>query len=129
MGAELGTSRSYSGARGGRGAGFRAAVLAREVQRQPRPLGSAARDGRAASAAVSPAAWGQVCGQEEVRAPPAVSGRLEVRLEAYGCLRACEDPGGLGARPRGRGVGRGRGGGVGLGFEGSGLARRSAPAV
>lgn len=104
MGAGLGASRSYSGARGGHRAGFRAAVFARAAQRLFRPLGSAARDGRAACAAVATAARGQVCGQEEVRAPAAVPGRLEVRLEARECPWACEDPGGLGARPHSRGV-------------------------
>lgn len=61
------------------GLGFvRRCSLAR-WQRQPRPLGPAARDGRAASAAVPTAARGEVCGQEETRVPPAVPERLEVR--------------------------------------------------
>lgn len=51
-------------------------------QRQRRPLSSAARDGRAASAAVSTAARGRVCGWEKVREPPVVPGRLEVRRGA-----------------------------------------------
>lgn len=43
-----------------------------------RSLSSAARDGRAASAAVSTAARGRVCGWEKVREPPVVPGRLEI---------------------------------------------------
>ena len=96
--------------------------------RQSRPLGFAARDGCAASAAVFTAARGQVCGREEARVPPAVPLRLEVRREAWSCSRACEDPWGPGyaaPRPRARGAGRGRGRGVRLGFESSGPGGRS----
>lgn len=86
------------------GPGFvRWGSLARRLQ-ESRPLGSAARDGQAPSAAVSTAAWGQVCGREEARAPPAVLLRLEVRqgpARVFGPVRTL---GGLGARPGGGGL-------------------------
>lgn len=90
-------------------------------QRQPRPFGSAARDGRAASAAVFTAARGQVCGWEKAQALPVVPGRLEVRLEACTRPPACEDLGGPGnASPRPKGSGVASGQGLGWLFEGPG---------